>query len=56
LAVGIADRYLVALGEPSYLDLEKLAVTSVLLAAKLQEHVSPNFERMKTLIQEEFSI
>ena len=56
MAVGIFDRYLATIGHWNY-PLEqtcKLAVCSVLLAAKMNERLAPNFmNMMQRLTQEE---
>jgi hypothetical protein len=50
--VSIADRYLFALGDENYPNLILLATISLLMAAKLDEHLKPNFKRMSGLIEE----
>ena len=55
MAVGIFDRYLAAIGHWNY-PLEKtckLAVCSVLLAAKMNERLAPNFMNMILRLSEE---
>jgi hypothetical protein len=44
--VSIADRYLNALGDERHPNLILLATTSLLMAAKLEEHLKPSFKRM----------
>lgn len=54
LAVSLSDRYLVhiaVLGR-SMPSLTVLAVTSILMAAKLEQPISPSFSRMVRLVDE----
>ena len=58
LAVRIADRYITStifLSQrmPSLIE---LAATSLLIAAKLEENVAPNFANMSTLLEEEHKL
>jgi hypothetical protein len=58
LAVSIMDRYLVhmavlAIQAPP---LEQIATACILLAAKLEQPVSPSFIRMVRLVKQEFDI
>lgn len=58
LAVSIADRYLSKLaktGKPSPCS-ETLAVTSILVAAKVEEPISPSVNIMRSLLEEFFDI
>ena len=51
IAVSIADRYLRVLDEAEYPNLSVLAVISVLLSAKLEQHIKPNFKRMVNMLE-----
>lgn len=58
LAVSLADRYLVhiaVLGR-SMPSLTVLAVSAILMAAKLEQPISPSFSRMVRLVDEQFEL
>jgi hypothetical protein len=50
LAVSVADRYLSAIGLGPYPDLVHLAAISILIAAKVEQPMSPSFNRMIDLL------
>jgi hypothetical protein len=50
IAVSVADRYLSVLERRQYPNLDVLAVISLLLAAKLEQHIKPNFKRMISML------
>lgn len=55
LAVSVADRYLAKISnlrEPPKIDLVAIATISILLAAKLEQPISPSFNRMLSLLSE----
>lgn len=58
LAVSICDRYLVHLAvfNKAVPDLDLLAVTSILLAAKMEQPVSPSFIRMVRMVDSDYGI
>jgi len=58
LAASLVDRYLVNLAVKNHSApcLIKLAVTSILMAAKLEESMQPNFNRMIRLVGREWNV
>lgn len=58
IANSIADRYILKLAEElkQPLCLMNLAVISILMAAKLEQSVSPSFNRMIKLVKEEWGV
>jgi hypothetical protein len=50
IAISVADRYLSVLHKHQYPNLTVLAVISLLLAAKLEQHIKPNFKRMISML------
>lgn len=58
LAVSLADRYLEALSSQAYtpkVNFVALATISVIIAAKLEQPISPSFSRMISLLQDGWS-
>lgn len=52
LAVSIIDRYLAALGTSPAPNLLHLATAAILMGAKLEQPISPSFNRMISLLPE----